>query len=388
MRVSKSMTIGEILSLPDEEIDIAAAALVLSKQWDKTVDIERYIKRIDKMANSLQLVMTKQEEPYTVVQNINDYIFHELGYRLPEAASLASVVRFSAQVNEEPFLIHSLLERKIGTCTSLSVLYLSLSERLELPIYGVAVPQHIFVRYDDSMVRINIETTDSGKSFSDNYYRGRFRIPTKTSYLANLSKRQFIGCLLTNLGTLYAQQGRIEEAIASLKTGISVNPDYSAEHVNLGCIYLDQGRLEEAVVELKTALSIDPGLLPAHVNLGSVYLEQDKLDEAISELSTVVNVAPDIAEAHANLGIVFGKQGKLEEAMEQYKISINLDPDLAEAHYNLGNTYAEQDKREGAIAHLMAFIRLANANPMLRNETAEAQRMIDELNKHDEAQRK
>lgn len=382
MRASKVMMIEEVLTLPEAEVDIATAALVLSKQWDNAVDIERYRNQIDRMAASLQPVVTKQGDPYAIVKNINSYIFQELGYGVPKAASLASIARFSAQVNEEPFLLHSLLDRRVGACTSLSAMYLSLAERLELPIYGVAVPQHIFVRYDDSMVRINIETTDNGKSFSDNYYRERFRIPTKTAYLVNLSKRQVIGCLLTNLGALYAQQGRIEEAITNLKTGISVNPDYAGEHVNLGCIYLDQGRLEEAVIELKTAISIDSNLLPAHVNLGSVYLGQGKLDEAAAELSAVVNIAPDLAEAHVNLGIVYGRQGKLEEAIAQYKTSIDLDPDLAEAHYNLGNTYAGQDNREGAITHLMEFIRLANANPILRNGVTEAQRMINDLKKH------
>jgi regulator of sirC expression with transglutaminase-like and TPR domain len=381
MRGSKARTIEEVLALPEEEIDIAIAILLLSKQWDDTVDVEKYRKQIDRMAASLQPVVTKQEDPYAIVKSFNSYIFQELGYK---ALDLAPVVRFSAQVSEEPFLLHSLLDRKIGNCTSLSALYLSLAERLELPIYGVAVAQHIFVRYDDSVVRINIETTDNGNSFSDDYYRKRFRIPTETAYLVNLSKRQVIGYLLTNLGTLCAQQGRIEEAISNLKTGISVNPDYAEEHVNLGFIYLHQGRLEEAAIELKTAVSIDPNLLPAHVNLGSVYLEQDKLDEAAVELSAVVNISPDLAEAHVNLGIVYGEQGKLGEAIAQYKTAIGLDPDLAEAHYNLGSTYAEQNNREDAIAHLTEFIRLANANPILRDGVPEVQRMIDDLKKHRE----
>ena len=40
----KATTIDEVLALPDEEIDIATAILLLSKQWDKAVDVEKYRK--------------------------------------------------------------------------------------------------------------------------------------------------------------------------------------------------------------------------------------------------------------------------------------------------------------------------------------------------------
>ena len=50
----QATTIDEVLALPDSEIDIATAILLLSKQWGNTIDVEKYRKQIDEMAMSLE----------------------------------------------------------------------------------------------------------------------------------------------------------------------------------------------------------------------------------------------------------------------------------------------------------------------------------------------
>ena len=75
MQGLKVRTIEEVLALPDEEIDIATAILLLSKQWDNTVDVEKYRKQIDEMATSLEPIVAKAQTPEKVVRAINRYIF-------------------------------------------------------------------------------------------------------------------------------------------------------------------------------------------------------------------------------------------------------------------------------------------------------------------------
>ena len=59
MQGLKARTIEEVLALPDEEIDIATAILLLSKQWDSTVDVEKYRKQIDEIATLLKPIVAK-----------------------------------------------------------------------------------------------------------------------------------------------------------------------------------------------------------------------------------------------------------------------------------------------------------------------------------------
>ncbi len=51
------------------------------------------------------------------------------------------------------YLLETVLARKKGNCLGLSMLYLSLADRLGIPFRGVYVPSHCFVRYEGNAVR-------------------------------------------------------------------------------------------------------------------------------------------------------------------------------------------------------------------------------------------
>ena len=80
------------------------------------------------------------------------------------------------------------------------ILYLSITVRLQLPFYGVAAPEHIFVRYDDGTAKINIETTLGGKIETEEQIREGlgifFLLETVKDgiYFKNLTKRQVLSC--------------------------------------------------------------------------------------------------------------------------------------------------------------------------------------------------
>jgi Flp pilus assembly protein TadD len=54
-------------------------------------------------------------------------------------------------------------------------------------------------------------------------------------------------------------------------TALKLNPDIAEAHHNLGYIYLNQNRLDEAVTEFVTALKINPNYAEARHNLDICY---------------------------------------------------------------------------------------------------------------------
>jgi len=348
----KATTIDEVLALPDEEIDIATAILLLSKQWDKAVDVEKYRKQLDEMAISLEPIVAGKQTTDAIVQAINNYLFEELKYGVPK------------EENEKLFMLHSVLDTKRGNCQGLSILYLSLAERLNLPIYGVHVPNHLFVRYDDDKIRINIETTDKGRADSDDDYIRAFNIPieTRNFYLVNLNKKQMIGSFLNSLGVAYYNQGKLDDAIAEYKRAISINSNDVDAHYNLGNVYKDQDKLDDAIKEYQKVICIRPNHACAHCRLGAAYASKDELDLVIAEYEKTIEMKPDCAEAHNNLGDAYKKQGKLGEATVEYKIATSIVPNYAKAHYNLGYVYSDQDKLDDAIKEYQKVICIAPDN--------------------------
>ena len=76
---------------------------------------------------------------------------------------------------------------------NLSLLYLIIGDQLNLPLHGVGLPNHFFVRYGSGSDRINIETTESGATYPDSFYESRFglKFDAKTPFFTqNLDKKQ------------------------------------------------------------------------------------------------------------------------------------------------------------------------------------------------------
>ncbi len=163
-----------------------------------------------------------------------------------------------------------------------------------------------------------------------------------------------------NLGNSFLQQGRMEEAIAYYQKALTINPDDEEVHNNLGNVFLQQGRIDEAISRYQKALAINPNYAEAHNNLGSAFRQQGRMEEAIAQFQKALEIKSDYAEVHNNLGVVFTQQGRMEEAISQFQKALEIKPDYAEAHYNLGNAFLQQGRMEEAIAQ---FQKALTINP-------------------------
>ena len=76
-------------------------------------------------------------------------------------------------------------------------------------------------------------------------------------------------------------------------------------HNNLGNVFSDQGKPDEAVACYQRALQLKPDYADAHNNLGNVFKDQGKPDEAVACYQRALQLKPDFAEVHNNLGNVF-----------------------------------------------------------------------------------
>jgi len=335
-------SIGQVLRLEDEEVDLATAALIVSEQWSDLVYGRRYLLDLDDMALEIfdRLESKGLGVDYRAIAVINDYLFDELGFKSVKEAS-----------DPDDLFLHSVLNRKRGYCLSLSILYLSLGERLGLTLYGVVVPEHFFVRYDDGRVRFNIETTGKGGSAPDEHYIEKFKVPEDNEgiYMLNLNKIQTLGCLFNNLGNTYSEVGNIDAALLALERAVEINPSLAESRTNLGNIYLRKDRTEDAIYEYRAALKIKPEDAKTHNNLGNAYTQKGWLNDAVSEYTYSIELDPNFAEAYKNLANVYCKQGMFGRALSQLRQAIGLEPEDASLHSQMGTVYHEMSRYEDAI---------------------------------------
>jgi len=89
--------------------------------------------------------------------------------------------------------------------------------------------------------------------------------------------------VLSGLGFVLSQQGRVDEAIAYLREAIEAAPRHPTAYDQLGTILVEQGRLEEAAANYRLLAGIRPSAA-AHEKLAQVLTRLGRTDEAGAEM--------------------------------------------------------------------------------------------------------
>ena len=364
-------TIDKILKLKDDQVDIGTAALLLSRKWSNAKSVHRYRGKLDAMAQDILEQLKKKgvaKVDYRAVAVINDYLYNEMGFRSIPTAD-----------NPEDLFLHNVLDTRRGYCLSLSVLYLAIAERIGLELHGVVVPGHFFVRYDDGRKRFNIETTSMGRSAPDSHYIKKFKAPKRTDslYMANLTKRQTLGCFFNNLGNSYSSIGDIDTAQLELERAVRVNPALAEAHTNLGNIYLRKGWSRDAIAHYLSALKITDSDPKTHNNLANAYGYAGEFAKAVSQYRKAIELQPDFVDAYRNLAGTYLRHGQLRKAIAELKKALRLKHDDSDSFLLLGDVYQEMKDYNSAIHQYTRAAQLAPQSTLAHTNLAYCYYNID-----------
>ena len=139
-----------------------------------------------------------------------------------------------------------------------------------------------------------------------------------------------------NLGILFGELKRYEEAEKEYREALRINPDYAEAHCNLGVVLDQLKRYADAEREYKMALEINNDLVQAHHNLGLLLYELKRYGEAEKEYREALRINSDYTIAHGNLGILLYELKRYEEAEKELRETLRINPVDAKAHSNLG----------------------------------------------------
>jgi hypothetical protein len=132
----------------------------------------------------------------------------------------------------ESVFLHGVLgPERIGTCSSLPVLYVALGRELGYPLKLVTTKGHLFVRWEGNGERFNIEATSHGlNTFDDNHYRQwPFTISPDEEqaegYLKSLSPPEELAVFLSIRGMCLRDQGSLPEAAEAFAAAARLAPN-------------------------------------------------------------------------------------------------------------------------------------------------------------------
>jgi serine protease Do len=128
----------ERLAGPDAaQIDLLQAALTIASLDEEDLDVEAYIKQVDRMAEEIKAKLPADASEAKRLAALNEYLFQDNGFH-------GSRTDYYHRANS---YISRVIDDREGLPITLSLLYMELGKRIALKIEGVGLPAHFVVRH-------------------------------------------------------------------------------------------------------------------------------------------------------------------------------------------------------------------------------------------------
>ncbi len=120
-----------------ESHDLLEGLIIITRYQYPDLDTDSIYREIEKITKDIWIELNDNLTALEKVRVINHMLFEEYGFS-------GNTTNYHAPQNS---FINHVLESKKGNPISLSILYMIIANRLELPIYGVNLPRHFILGY-------------------------------------------------------------------------------------------------------------------------------------------------------------------------------------------------------------------------------------------------
>lgn len=244
---------SEIVSLDDQDIDLAEAVLIIAAEEYPHLDIQEYINKLDQFGDLARARAASAHDPYDVMAALNSTLFETAGFH---------GCRDSYYDPRNSFL-NQVIDRRTGVPITLTVVYMEVARRIGFTVEGVGLAHHFIAKVETDEGEVFIDPFNEGRLLNvegcakliDEITEGRDQLDSRQ--LAAVSKEVILGRILLNLLGLYKASDP-RRAIAAVERLLLIVPDH-APYVQLqGRLLANMGEQASAITALERYLSLAP----------------------------------------------------------------------------------------------------------------------------------
>ena len=250
----QELAFDEMVGRNEEEIDLAAAALLIARKGYPDLNVGRYVARLKDMAEAISYRLEDPKDPLGVVRAINGFLFDGEGFEGNE----------TDYYDPRNSFLNDVLDRKKGIPITLSIIYMEMGRRIGFPIYGVGFPQHFLVKYQTPEEQIIIDPFNRGLILTQEDCANRLRLTSggrlefKEHYLAGLTNKQILRRVLTNLKAIYLSTSNYPKALSFIDMLLDLIPWDMDEIRDRGKVYYHLKEYHKALADLEIYLQFSP----------------------------------------------------------------------------------------------------------------------------------
>ncbi|OGP14443.1 MAG: hypothetical protein A3I75_05910 [Deltaproteobacteria bacterium RIFCSPLOWO2_02_FULL_50_16] len=237
-----------------ETIPLDYAALLIAKENCPDLDIEEYMKRLHQLGEAVRIRVGHVLGGHQIIEGYNRYFFEEQGFR----GGLGN-----SQISTNHYL-NDVLDNRRGSPISLSILYIEVGRRANIPLFGVNLPGHFIVKYCDPYTEIFIDPSHNGAFLSRTDCQDLIHhlygeaLPFQEDHLRAVTKKEILTQLMTQLKVQHSYENNYERVLQMTNHIIALNPHDFEQTLARGLLFYQLECYPQALVDFQHYLQMTP----------------------------------------------------------------------------------------------------------------------------------
>ena len=238
----------------DFAADLTRAALLVARLEYPTLDIEACLHKLQALAEAVAPTLEADRSPTAVIQTLNGFLFDQEGFA-------ANTEDYYDPRNS---LLNDVIERRKGIPLTLSIVYLDLARRLNLPFFGVGLPGHFVVKYDDGDTLLFVDPFYGGEVLDrPSCVERAFSVMGKPVSVKDIdfgavTERAVIQRMLGNLRGIYTGGEQYRKAAQVLTLLSALDPSDAELHKQRALMHYQIRDLARARRDFEQYLALSP----------------------------------------------------------------------------------------------------------------------------------
>lgn len=247
-------TLLDLLRRDDSDAPLDLAALELSRIEFPSLDPQPFLDILDSYAAEIEARMRMEYDGVERLQILHEFFFREQGFSGNE----------SDYYNPRNSCLNEVIASRQGIPISLAVVYLSIADRLEMPMSGVGLPGHFIVRYDESDFHTFVDVYNNGELLDEEqcYQLGRqmtgMDLTPAPGVLNPVSNRQILVRMLNNMRSIYLRGKSYIKAGQVLDLLVEASPSDPDSYILRGAVNVELRKYKAAKSDFERYLALSP----------------------------------------------------------------------------------------------------------------------------------
>jgi serine protease Do len=210
----------------DDQVDLIRGALLISWADNPELDVDAYIRDVDRIASRIRGKLAGDASEVDRLVALKRDLFEEQGFH-------GSRHEYGHRSNS---YLNEVLDDREGLPITLSVLFMEVARRLDVPVVGVGLPSHFVVRHQPATgTGTLLDAFDRGKELSIDDAKAKVadnsNLPWNDKFLEASTRRSILVRMPDSpsdrfyRSVLCLQTGRLEQARADVEWLLAKNPE-------------------------------------------------------------------------------------------------------------------------------------------------------------------